>query len=178
MRSVHNTNDQYALISCLELTVLNSWHQRPLLIRLDDCRGQLKCNGTSAETKFRLSVKRTNPFKSAGASVHSPTGSRSVRISGSNAGYTMFRGSVKGTGYPLHSSVSLSLPHLCVTVCHRISTGVYKVMTTTHALRLSQWWCSSFGSGMLHSVGEWTVLCLTKDRCCLLWVKHAKTTFY
>jgi len=38
----------------------------------------------------------------AGASVHSTTGSRDVRISGSNAGYTMFRGSVKSTGYPLH----------------------------------------------------------------------------
>jgi len=28
-----------------------------------------------------------------------------VRISDSNAGYTVFRGSVKGTGYPLHSPV-------------------------------------------------------------------------
>jgi len=37
-----------------------------------------------------------------GASVQSTTGSRGVRISGSNAGYTMFRGSVKSTGYPLH----------------------------------------------------------------------------
>ena len=34
----------------------------------------------------------------------------SVGISGSNAGYTMLRGSVKGTGYPLHSLVSPSLP--------------------------------------------------------------------
>jgi len=31
-------------------------------------------------------------------------------ISGSNAGYTVFRGSVKGTDYPLHSPVSPSLP--------------------------------------------------------------------
>ena len=45
-----------------------------------------------------------------GASVQSTTGSRGVRISGSNAGYTMFRGSVKGTGYPLHSPVSPSFP--------------------------------------------------------------------
>ena len=45
-----------------------------------------------------------------GASVQSTTGSRGVRISGSNAGYTMFRDSVKSTGYPLHSPVSLSLP--------------------------------------------------------------------
>ena len=37
------------------------------------------------------------------------------------AGYTMFRDSVKGTGYPLHSSVSLSLPLPCVTVCYHIS---------------------------------------------------------
>ena len=45
-----------------------------------------------------------------GASVQSTTGSRVVRISGSNAGYTMFRGSVKGTGYPLHSPVHLNRP--------------------------------------------------------------------
>ena len=62
-----------------------------------------------------------------GASVQSTTGSRGVRISGSNAGYTMFRGSVKGTRYPLHSPVSPSLPLPCVTVCHHISTGVYNI---------------------------------------------------
>ena len=62
-------------------------------------RSQMNCDGTRAETRFRLSAKRTSPFKSAGASVQSTTGSRRVRISGSNAGYTMFRGSVKGTGY-------------------------------------------------------------------------------
>ena len=79
---------------------------------------------TRAETTFLLSAKRTSPFKSAGASVQSTTGSRGVRICGSNAGYTMFRGSVKGTGCPLHSPVSLSLPIPCVTVCHHISTGL------------------------------------------------------
>jgi len=30
------------------------------------CRGQLKCDGTRAETRFRLSAKRTSPFKSRG----------------------------------------------------------------------------------------------------------------
>jgi hypothetical protein len=50
----------------------------------------LKCDGTCAETRFRLSTKRTSPFKSAGVSVQSTAGSRGVRISGSNAGYTMF----------------------------------------------------------------------------------------
>jgi hypothetical protein len=61
------------------------------------------------------------------ASVQSTTGSRGVRISGSNAGYTMFRGSVKSTGYSLHSPVSPSLPLPCVTVCHHISTGLYHI---------------------------------------------------
>jgi hypothetical protein len=60
-----------------------------------------------------------------GASVQATTGIRCVRISGSNAGYTMLRGSVKGTGYPIHSHVSPSLPLPCVTVCHHISTGLY-----------------------------------------------------
>ena len=73
--------------------------------RVVECRcgrGQLKCDGTRAEARFRLSAKRTSPFKSAGASVQSTTGSRGVRIGSSNAGYTMFRGSAKGTGNPLH----------------------------------------------------------------------------
>ena len=89
------------------------------------CRGQLKCDGTRAETRFRFSAKQMSPFKSAGASVQSTTGSRGVSISSSNAGYTMFRGSVKSTGYPLHSSVSPALPLPCVTVCHQTSTVVY-----------------------------------------------------
>jgi hypothetical protein len=58
-------------------------------------RLRLKCDGTRAETRFRLSAKRTSPFKSAGASVQSTTGSRGVRISGGNAEYTEFRGSVR-----------------------------------------------------------------------------------
>jgi hypothetical protein len=79
-------------------------------------RLRLKCNVTRAETRFRLSAKQTSPFKSAGASVQSTTGSRGVRISDSNAGYTMFQSSVTGTGYPIHSPVSPSLPP----VSHRV----------------------------------------------------------
>jgi len=43
-------------------------------------------DGTRAETSFRLSPKRTSPFKSVGVSVQSTAGSRGVRISLSNAG--------------------------------------------------------------------------------------------
>ena len=86
---------------------------------------RFKHDGTRAENRFRLSPKRTSPFKSAGDSVQSTAGSRGVGISGSNAGYTMFRGSVKSTGYPLHSPVSPSLPLPCVTVCHQVSNALY-----------------------------------------------------
>ena len=85
---------------------------------------------------FVFRAKRTSPFKSAGASVQSTTGSRGVRISGSNAGYTMLRGSVKGTGYTLHSPVSPSLPLPCVTVCHHISTGLYQRIGTLYRHQL------------------------------------------
>jgi len=39
-----------------------------------------------------------------------------MRFSGTNDGYTMFRGSVKSAGYPLNSPVSPSLPLPSVTV--------------------------------------------------------------
>jgi len=104
-------------------------------------RLRLKCDGTRAETRFRLSAKWTSPFKPAGASDQSTTGSRGVRISGSNAGYTMFRGSVKSTGYPLHSPVCPSLPLPCVMVCHHISTGLYqpKWRKTQEGMNLKQY---------------------------------------
>jgi hypothetical protein len=49
-----------------------------IVFTLIGSRGQLKCDGTRAETRFRLSAKRKSPFKSAGASVQSTTGSRGV----------------------------------------------------------------------------------------------------
>ena len=67
-----------------------------LILRRTNCIIlRLKYDGTRAETRFRLSAKRTSPFKSAGASVQSTTGSRGVRIIGNNAGYTVFRGNVR-----------------------------------------------------------------------------------
>ena len=60
---------------------------------------------------------RVHLNRPAVASVQSATGSRGVHISVSNAGYTMFRVSVKGTGYPLHSPVS---PFTSPPVRHRV----------------------------------------------------------
>jgi hypothetical protein len=86
---------------------------------------RLKYDGTRAEIRGRLSAKRTSPFESAGTSFQSTTDTRNVRISGSNVGYTMFRGSVRGTGYPFYSPVAPSLPLPCFTVCHHVSTRLY-----------------------------------------------------
>jgi hypothetical protein len=95
-------------------------------------RGQLECDGTRAETRFRLSAKQAGPFYIGEGRQFSRLLATEVCASalivGSNAGYT-FRGSVKGTGYPLRSPVSPSLPLPCVTVCHHISTGVYAQRT-------------------------------------------------
>ena len=107
-------------------TIPGKWHCDRELFLKTKSRKRLKCDGTLAEIRFRLSAKKTSPFKSAGALVQSTTGSRGVRISSSNAGYTMFRGSVKSTGYPLHSPVSSSLPLPCISVCHHASTGLYR----------------------------------------------------
>jgi len=58
-------------------------------------RVKTDCDGTHAETRFVLSAKRTSPFISAGVSVQSAAGSRGVHISGSNAGYNVFRYSAR-----------------------------------------------------------------------------------
>ena len=81
---------------------INMWK----IVQKSICRLCLKCDGTHTETRLRLLVKCMSPFKLAGVSVQSNTGSRGVHISGSNAGYTVFRGSVRGTRslrqFPLH----------------------------------------------------------------------------
>ena len=92
------------------LSVLVLW-EMSLLFQCDDAtlrwlRLLLKCDGTRAETRICFSAKRTSPFKSAGASVQSTTDSRGVRISGSNAGYTKFRGS-EGYWLPTPSATFL-----------------------------------------------------------------------
>ena len=102
--------------------------QKPHLVFRRNGRVHLNRQGRS------LLAKWTSPFKSAGASVQSTTGSRGVRISGGNAGYTMFRVSVNGTGYPLYSPVSpLHFPYPCVTVFHHVSTGLYQIPDASHS---------------------------------------------
>ena len=96
-----------------------------------------------AETRFRLSAKRTSPFKSAGASVQSTTGRRAVHISLQGLYCSckpVFCSHVTLTGYPLHCLVSPSLLLPCVTVCHHISTGLYTQSSRSRPTAL--WVCT------------------------------------
>ena len=80
-------------------------------------------DGTRAETRFRLSPKRTCQFKSMGTSVQSTTGSRGVRISSSNdgnAGQTTFRGKVELYWLPTQFAC---FPFTSPPVRHRVPPG-------------------------------------------------------
>jgi hypothetical protein len=69
----------YKTASWLGLITANAVSSLPMnartscLFSLNGGRLRLKCDGTHTETRFRLSAKRTSPFKSAGASVQSTT---------------------------------------------------------------------------------------------------------
>ena len=88
---------------------------------LNACIARLKRDDTRAETRFCLSPKRTSPFKPAGASVQSTAGSRGVRTSGSNAGYTTFGGSVRVLATHSIRQFPLHFPYLPVR--HRVPSG-------------------------------------------------------
>ena len=85
-----------------------------------------KRDGTRAETRFGLSAKRASPFKSAGVSVQSTTGSRGVRIGGQQLYRPCSDVQCKAASYPLHSHLSPSLPLPCVTVCHQVLNALYQ----------------------------------------------------
>ena len=87
-------------------------------------RARLKRDGTRAETRFGLSAQRTSPFKlPGGGAVQATTGSRGVRISGSNgsnAGYTMFWGRVQDYWLPTPLAC---FPFTSPTVRHSVLSG-------------------------------------------------------
>jgi len=87
----------------------------------------LKCDGTCAETRFCISAKQKSLFKSAGGVKSVDYWQPRCVHQHSNAGWTMFRGSVKDTGFPLHSPVSPSHPIPYITMCHHVSAGLYHI---------------------------------------------------
>jgi hypothetical protein len=91
-------------------------------------------DGTRAETRIRLSPKRTSPFKSVRASVQSTTGSRGVRTSssnGSNAGQTTFRGKVEWYWLPTPFAC---FPVTAPPVCHQVPNELYNKSGSWHTI--------------------------------------------
>jgi hypothetical protein len=119
---------------------INTWHTNCAIYRVVEASWNVMAHAQKPYFVFRRNgrVHLNRRRRRGGGAVKSTTGSWGVRISGSNAGYTMFRGSVKGTGCPLHSPVSPSLLLPCVTVCHHISTGVYLLMMSSNA-KVNYW---------------------------------------
>ena len=89
-------------------------------------------------------------------------------ISGSNAGYTMFRGSVKSTGYPLHSPVSPFTSPLVRHVSHHISTGLYH--QSTRRIMPVDWNRHLYRSEKLKSFPQ-------RDFCAVSWREKILTDF-
>jgi hypothetical protein len=117
-----------------------------------DDRLHLKCNGTCAETRFRLSTKRTSPFKSAwGGGVSSvdcwqaSCAHISLQVLYCSC-EPVFCSHVTLTGYPpLHSLVSPSLlhpvrhrvpSHFKRSLQHNKSNFSYSVIGTATTLRV------------------------------------------
>ena len=132
----------------------------PPLNALLYCRLRLICDGARAETRFRLSAKWTSPFNSAGAAVQSTIGSRGVHISGSNAGYTMFRGSVKSTGYPLRQ-FPLHLPSRASPCAITFQLDSYQVHCSCFVLKLLKY----PANGLPYFEHDNSVSCCLLDTC-------------
>jgi len=90
-----------------------------------------KRDGTHAETRFGLSATRMSPFKSAGVSVQSTTGSRGVRISGQQLYRPCSDIQCKTTGYPLHSHLSPSTQPAPKLLFH--CTSYYRYYSTQYS---------------------------------------------
>jgi ribosomal protein L31 len=108
--NINNNNNNNNITTAL--TALNITACVSALMKNISVAKKSSCVGSLLGCVWNVTAhaKRTSPFKSAGASVQSTIGSRGVRISVSNAGYTVFRGSVRVLAthsirqFPLHFS--------------------------------------------------------------------------
>ena len=134
---VSSCNKDFEEFANISLSVCLSVRQQVETLSWDmvEASWNVKVHAQKSDFVFRRNG-RVHLNRPVGVSSVEP-GSRGVRISGGNAGYIMFRGSVKSTGYPLHSPVSPSLLLPYSTVCRHISTGVYQKFVPNVSLYLS-----------------------------------------
>ena len=136
----------------------------------------LKCDGTRAETRFCLSAKWTNPFKLAEASVQSTAGSRGVRISGSNAGYTTALASFPFTSPPVRHLVLSYFKRTVLPFCRNCSIfSTNFVPTLCRAGRCSARWSSRWTEKqvliLIQSAGYFCAMLTKPAKCRYILVK-------
>ena len=103
LNSRRQKGDKSIQNSAVTLTVTATWrflHGAPAVV---DTSWNVMAHAQKPDFVFRRNGRVHLNQKGRGASVQSTIGSRGVRISGSNVGYTVFRGSVKSTENPLQS---------------------------------------------------------------------------
>jgi len=107
--------------------------------KFTDCTARSKRDGTHAETRFGLSAKRTSPFKPAGVSVQSTTGSRELRVSGQRLYRPCSDVQCKAAGYSLHSLFPLQFPSLaspCAIRFRTRSTWIRPLRHSFHSIEI------------------------------------------
>jgi hypothetical protein len=117
--------------SYLILLLFYSYELRCKYCCLVDCVRNVMSHAQKPDFVFRRNGRVH--LNRRGASVQSTIGSRGVCISGNNAGYNMFRGSVKSTGYPLPFD---SFPFTSTPVRHRVSSHFNWSLYTWHTASL------------------------------------------
>ena len=98
------------------------------------CIARAERDGTRAETRFRISPKRTSPFHSVGASVQSTAGSRGVRISFGGGVRVLVTHSIRQ--FPLH------FPSRASPCATRFRTSATSQPSKGHRQRLPQLACA------------------------------------
>jgi len=133
LERLQNENDKYAVnISYPSRSVYICFNSHSYLV---EASWTVMAHAQKPDFVFR--AKRTSPFKSARLGVRQFSrllAAWGVRMSGSNARYTMFRGSVKITGYPLHSPVS---PFTSLPVRHRVPSRFNRCLSTGNSCTVS-----------------------------------------
>ena len=111
----------------------------PAVSLVEESIARAERDGTRAETRIRLSPKRTSPFKSVGASVQPTTGSRGVRISssnGSNAEQNTFWGKVELHWLPTPFAC---FPFTSPPVRHRVPPGSERALNAFEVQRMPRY---------------------------------------
>ena len=137
------------------------------------CISRAELDGTRAENGFRLSPKQTSAFKSVGASVQLTAGSRGVRISFSNAAYTMLGSGVRVLATHSIRQFSLHFPSRassCAIRFRKSSTYLSGVFPTQNGLKQGDGLLSWLFNFVLYY--DFRTVQVNQQGCKVNWTQH------